>query len=94
MHGENAFQNANIFRGIWNFGVNFLICDMELAKLHEVHRDVLRKHHLLSQAPKQYALSGEQQQAKVLNHQMASKWLSPSPQIHQFYYSEKWEMLI
>lgn len=58
MHGENAFQNAHIFRWICNFGVNFLICDMELAKLHEVHGDVLRKHHLLSQAPEQYALSG------------------------------------
>lgn len=58
MHGENAFQNASIFRWICNFGVNFLICDMELTKLHEVHGDVLRKHHLLSQAPEQYALSG------------------------------------
>lgn len=72
MHGENALQNASIFKWICNFGVNFLICDMELAKFHEVHGDVLRKHHLLSQAPGQDALSG-QQQANVLNHQVARK---------------------
>lgn len=56
MHGGNALQNTSIFKWICNFGVNFLICDMELAKFHEVHGDTLGKHHLLSQASGQCSL--------------------------------------
>lgn len=48
MLGKNAFQNANTFNWICNFGVNFLICNMELAKFHDVYKDMLRKHYLLS----------------------------------------------
>lgn len=35
MLGENALQNASTFKWICNFAVNFLICDMGLAKFHE-----------------------------------------------------------
>lgn len=45
MVGKNALQNANTFTWICNFGVDFLICDMEPAKFQEVHTDVLRKPH-------------------------------------------------
>lgn len=45
MLGKNALQNANTFTWICNFGVDFLTCDMELAKFHKVRTDVLRKLH-------------------------------------------------
>lgn len=53
MLGENALRNPSTFKWICNFGVKFLICDMELAKYHEVDRDVLRKHSPQSQSPEQ-----------------------------------------
>lgn len=46
-------ENASTLKWICNFRVNFLICDMELAKFHEVDRDVLRKHSPQSQSAEQ-----------------------------------------